>query len=130
MMAVFVDDYSGTVIVFPIQHKSEIIEKVEEVIAYAKLHGHVIKRLRSDNTKEFLLVEMKKVYQKNRIYHEHSTTYCPQQNGCVERQNRTIIEMARSMLAAAFSVIGSCMHSRHIFGIECRIFGIEYRSSI
>lgn len=101
MMAVFVDDYSAAVIVFPIRHKSEIVEKVEEVIAYAKSHGHVVKRLRSDNAKQFLSVGMKKMCQKDRIHHEHSTVYCPEQNGRVERQNRTIIEMTRSMLAAA-----------------------------
>jgi hypothetical protein len=32
------------------------------------------------------------------IKHEFSTPYTPQQNGMVERKNRTIIEMARTML--------------------------------
>ena len=32
------------------------------------------------------------------IPHEFSATYTPQQNGVVERKNRTLIEMARTML--------------------------------
>ena len=32
------------------------------------------------------------------ISHEFSATYTPQQNGVVERKNRTLIEMARTML--------------------------------
>ena len=32
------------------------------------------------------------------ISHEFSATYTPQQNGVVERKNRTLIEMARKML--------------------------------
>ena len=33
-----------------------------------------------------------------RISHEFSATYTPQQNGVVERKNRTLIETARMML--------------------------------
>ena len=32
------------------------------------------------------------------IKHEFSTPYTPQQNGVVERKNRTLIDMARTML--------------------------------
>ena len=32
------------------------------------------------------------------ITHEFSAPYTPQQNGVVERKNRTLIEMARTML--------------------------------
>ena len=33
-----------------------------------------------------------------RILHEYSSRYTPQQNGVVERKNRTLIETARTML--------------------------------
>lgn len=101
LMVLFVDDFSGIVIVFPIRHKSEIVEKLQEVIALAESSGHKVHRIRSDNAKEFLSEAMKNVCLRNNIVHEHSTPYCPEQNGRVERQNRTIVEMARSMLAAA-----------------------------
>ena len=32
------------------------------------------------------------------IKHEFSTPYTPQENGVVERKNRTLIDMARTML--------------------------------
>lgn len=101
LMALFVDDYSGVTIVFPIRKKSEIVTKVQEVIALAQAHGHQVRRLRSDNAKEFTSAEMMDVCRRNNIVHQYSTPYCPEQNGRVERQNRTIVEMARSMLAGA-----------------------------
>jgi transposase InsO family protein len=33
------------------------------------------------------------------IKHEFSSKYTPEQNGIVERKNRTLIDMARSILA-------------------------------
>lgn len=99
--ALFVDDYTGIVWTFPMRQKSQIIDKVQELIALTKASGHQIQRLRSDNAKEFLSEAMKKVCRQNNIVHEHSTPYCPEQNGRAERQNHTIGEMARSMLVAA-----------------------------
>jgi transposase InsO family protein len=32
------------------------------------------------------------------IKHEFSSSYTPQQNGVVERKNRTLLDMARTML--------------------------------
>lgn len=101
LMALFVDDCSGIVIAFPIRNKSEIIEKLQEVIALTKSSEHEVRRIRSDNAKEFVSDAMQKVCRQNNIVHEYSTPYCPEQNGRVERQNRTIMEMVRSMLAAS-----------------------------
>lgn len=101
LMALFVDDFSGIVVAFPIRNKSEIVQKIQEVIALAASNGHKVRRLRSDNAKEFISEAMKNICRQNNVVHEHSTPYCPEQNGRVERQNRTIVEMARSMLAAA-----------------------------
>lgn len=101
VMALFVDDYSGIVWTFPMRHKSQIIDKIQELITLTRASGHQIKRFRSDNAKEFKSEAMKKLCRQNNIIHEYSTPYCPEQNGRVERQNRTIVEMARSMLAAA-----------------------------
>lgn len=100
IMAVFVDDYSGLVITKPMKAKSDIVKVIEEVLAIASANGHKICRMRSDNAKEFTSNEMKKLMRTNKIVHEFSSAYCPQQNGRVKRQNRTIVEMARSMLAA------------------------------
>jgi hypothetical protein len=37
-------------------------------------------------------------YLEEGIKHEFFATYTPQQNGVVERKNRTLIDMARTML--------------------------------
>lgn len=101
IMAVFVDDYSGLIITKPMKAKSDIVQAIEDVLAIASASGHKVSRMRSDNAKEFTSTEVKKVMRSNKIVQEFSTAYCPQQNGRVESQNRTIVEMARSMLAAA-----------------------------
>jgi len=98
LMAVFVDDHSE--VIFPIRHKSETIQKLEKVIALAESSGHKVRRLRSDTAKEFTSEAMQNVCRRNNIVQEY-TPYCPEQNGRVERQMRTIVEMVRSMLRAA-----------------------------
>jgi hypothetical protein len=54
--------------------------------------------VRSDNGSEFKNTNVEEFCDEKGIKHEFSTTYTPEQNGVVERKNRTLIEMARSML--------------------------------
>src|ERR1041385_9006130 len=58
-----------------------------------------IKHIRSDNGTEFKNFGVKEFLDDLGITHEFSVPYTPQQNGVVERKNRTLIEMARTMLA-------------------------------
>ena len=57
-----------------------------------------IKCLRSYNAGEFVSNELKHYSTKNGIKTYFSFTETPQQNGVVERKNRTVMEMARTML--------------------------------
>jgi transposase InsO family protein len=57
-----------------------------------------IKRVRSDNGTEFKNINMKEFLDEEGIGHEFSVLYTSQQNGIVERKNRTLIEAARTML--------------------------------
>jgi hypothetical protein len=57
-----------------------------------------IKKVRSDNETEFKNTQVKEFLDEEGIKHEFSTPYTPQQNGVVERKNRTLIDMARTML--------------------------------
>ena len=57
-----------------------------------------IKKVRSDNGTEFKNANVDTFLDEEGISHEFSATYTPQQNGVVERNNRTLIEMARMML--------------------------------
>ena len=55
--------------------------------------------MRSDNGSEFRNTRVEKLYDEKGIKHEFSNKYTPEQNGLVERKNRTLIDMARSMLS-------------------------------
>ena len=58
-----------------------------------------VKKVRSDNGSEFRNTRVEELCDEKRIKHEFSTKYTPEQNGLVERKNRTLIDMARSMLS-------------------------------
>ena len=60
--------------------------------------GEKIKMLRSDRGGEFLSKLFAGVCEEARIKRQMTAPYTPQQNGVVERRNRSIMEMARSML--------------------------------
>jgi transposase InsO family protein len=57
-----------------------------------------VKRIRSDNDTEFKNTQVKDYLDEEDIKYEFSARYTPQQNGAVERKNRTLIEMTRTML--------------------------------
>ena len=58
-----------------------------------------VKKVRSDNGSEFRNTRVEEWCDEKGIKHEFSTKYTPEQNGLVERKNRTLIDMARSMLS-------------------------------
>ncbi|KAK1631554.1 hypothetical protein QYE76_005869 [Lolium multiflorum] len=97
---VIVDDYSRYSWVFLLKSKDETHR---EFITFAKKAQHMyesdIKAIRTDNGIEFKNYTMQEFVDDEGIKHEFSAPYTPQQNGVVERKNRTIIEMARTMLS-------------------------------
>jgi transposase InsO family protein len=60
--------------------------------------GLRIKKIRSDNGTEFKNSQIKGFLEEEGIKHEFSSPYTSQQNGVVERKNRTLLDMARTML--------------------------------
>jgi transposase InsO family protein len=56
------------------------------------------KKIRSDNGTEFKNSQIEGFLEEEGIKHEFSSPYTPQQNGVVERNNRTLLDMARTML--------------------------------
>nr|GEX04304.1 hypothetical protein [Tanacetum cinerariifolium] len=58
-----------------------------------------VKVIRCDNRTEFKNREMNQFCEMNGILRQFSVARPPQQNGVVERRNRTLIEVARTMLA-------------------------------
>jgi transposase InsO family protein len=55
-------------------------------------------KIRSDNGIEFKNSQIEGFLEEEGIKHEFSSPYTPQQNGIVERKNRTLLDMARTML--------------------------------
>ena len=60
--------------------------------------GKKIKKLRSDNGGEYIDKDFTSFCAKEGIKREWTTSYNPEQNGVVERKNKTIVEDARAML--------------------------------
>jgi transposase InsO family protein len=57
-----------------------------------------IKKIRSDNGTKFKNSQIEGFFEEECIKHEFSSPYTPQQNGVVERKNRTLLDMVGTML--------------------------------
>jgi hypothetical protein len=57
-----------------------------------------IKKIISDNGTEFKNSQIEGFLEEEGIKHEFSSPYTPQQYGVVERKNRTLFNMARTIL--------------------------------
>ena len=57
-----------------------------------------MRAIRSDNGSEFKNSDFEKFCNSLGLEHQFSSPYTPPQNGVVERKNRTLVEMARTML--------------------------------
>ncbi|KAK4382390.1 Retrovirus-related Pol polyprotein from transposon TNT 1-94 [Sesamum angolense] len=75
---------------------TDVFKKFKNLVE--KQSGRSIKVLRSDRGKEYNNLEFDKFCEEEGIEHQTTVSYNPQQNGVSERKNRTVMEMARSML--------------------------------
>jgi hypothetical protein len=88
-----------TLTVFFLQEKSQTQETLKGFLRRAQNEfGLRIKKIRSDNGAEFKNSQIEGFLEEEGIKHEFSSPYTPQQNGVVERKNRTLLDMARTML--------------------------------
>jgi len=62
--------------------------------------GRQIKMVRSDGGGEYKSNGFKRYYEELGLQHDITCPYTPQHNGVAERKNRTIMDIARSMLKA------------------------------
>ncbi|GJR85095.1 reverse transcriptase domain-containing protein [Tanacetum coccineum] len=58
----------------------------------------IVRFIRTDNGTEFVNQVMSEYYEGVGIFHQKSVPRTPQQNGVVERRNRTLMEAARTMM--------------------------------
>jgi transposase InsO family protein len=97
----FIDDFSRKIWLYPIKAKSECFEKFKEFKTLVENQSELkIKVFRSDNGGEYMSKKFDELLKNEGIARQTSAPYTPQQNGVAERANRTIVEMARSMLHA------------------------------
>lgn len=96
----FKDDFSSYRMVYFIKQKSEVKDKLLQMLEEAKTAGHVVKTLLTDNGGEFANEAVLGILQCRGIKHRMTMPYTPEQNGCSERENRTLVEAARSIMYA------------------------------
>jgi transposase InsO family protein len=96
---VIVDDYSRYTWTFFLHDKSEVATCFKKFAKRAQNEFEVkIKKIRSDNGKEFNNTNIEAYYDEIGIKNKVLSTYTPQQNSIVERKNQTLITLVRTML--------------------------------
>lgn len=94
-----IDDYSKYTVVYLLEHKSDVSEKIQDYVRSMKTKfKKVPKVIRSDQGREYVNINLKDFLRKEGIEVQHTVGYAPEQNGTAERKNRYLMEMARCML--------------------------------
>ncbi|GJY63694.1 retrovirus-related pol polyprotein from transposon TNT 1-94 [Tanacetum coccineum] len=99
---VIIDDYSRYTWTLFLRSKDETPEVLKDFLTMIQrnLQALVIS-VRTDRGTEFLNKTLNAFFKEEGIEHQTSTPRTPEQNGVVERQNRTLVEAARTMLSAS-----------------------------
>ena len=96
---IIVDDYTRYTWTFFLDDKGKIVGIFKKFAKKAQNEFEItIVKIRSDNDTEFKNTQIEDFCDDRGIKHEFSSTYTPQQNGVVERKNKTLITLARAML--------------------------------
>lgn len=96
---VLIDDYTRYMWTILLKNKSEALEKFKRFKLLAEQETQSkIKVFRTDRGGEFMSHEFQIYCDKKGIQRHLTAPYSPQQNGVVERRNRTLLEMTRSVL--------------------------------
>ncbi|WCJ34767.1 Retrovirus-related Pol polyprotein from transposon TNT 1-94 [Euphorbia peplus] len=95
-----VDDYTRMMWVYMIKTKDEALSVFKRFKAMVEKDGtkQGIQVFRTDRGGEFCSNEFNKFCADTGILRHYTAPYSPQQNGVVERRNRTVVAMGRSML--------------------------------
>nr|GFC05205.1 putative ribonuclease H-like domain-containing protein [Tanacetum cinerariifolium]GFC06500.1 putative ribonuclease H-like domain-containing protein [Tanacetum cinerariifolium] len=99
---VVVDDYSQYTWVFFLHSKDEASDVIISFIKKTQVNLKLqVQRVRTDNGTKFKNKTLAKLFDEVGITQQFSAARTPQQNGVVERRNRTLVEAARTMLTFA-----------------------------
>nr|GEV28825.1 hypothetical protein [Tanacetum cinerariifolium] len=99
---VIVDNYSRFTWVKFLRSMDEAQDFIIKFLKMIQVRLKVpVRRIRTDNRTKFVNQTLREYYKEVGISHETSVARSPQQDGVVERRNRTLIEAARTMLIYA-----------------------------
>ena len=99
---VIVDDFSKYTWVLFLGSKDETPKTIIDHIKKIELEANLpVRKIRSDNGTEFKNAVLNEFCTDKGISRQYSAPRTPQQNGVVERKNRTLVEAARTMLNEA-----------------------------
>ncbi|GKA25534.1 retrovirus-related pol polyprotein from transposon TNT 1-94 [Tanacetum coccineum] len=96
---VIIDDHSRFTWVKFLRSKDETPEVVIKFLKQIQVGlNKTVRYICTDNGTEFVNKDLTEYYERVGIFHQKTVPRTPQQNGAVERQNRTLVEAARTML--------------------------------
>ncbi|GKE86222.1 retrovirus-related pol polyprotein from transposon TNT 1-94 [Tanacetum coccineum] len=99
---IIVDDYSWFTWVKFLASKDEAPDFIIKFLKMIQIRlNATVRNIRIDNRTEFVNQTLRDYYEQFGISQETSVARTPQQNGVVERQNRSLVEAARTMLIFA-----------------------------
>ena len=96
---VVIDDFSRFTRVFFLSNKTGIADLIKKfMVMIKKQANNQVKALRTDNGTELKNSILDHFCAEKGIVHQYSSAHTPQQNGVAERRNRTLKDVARTML--------------------------------
>jgi hypothetical protein len=96
------DDATSFRALYFIQKKSETASCIKIFFSLIqKQTGNAVKTFRSDNGTEFVNNELGAYFEELGIVHQTTAAFCPESNGKIEREMRTLKDTARSMMCRA-----------------------------
>ncbi|KAH9648891.1 hypothetical protein KPL70_025781 [Citrus sinensis] len=97
-----IDDFSRIVWIYVLKSKEQVFEKFKNwKVLVEKQTGKTVKKLRTDNGLEFYNQVFDEFCAKEGIARHKTVRMTPQQNGLVERMNRTLMDKVRCMMIQA-----------------------------
>ena len=123
-MQLLVDDYSGAIFVSTMTNKDGAGHATKSMVLHAqKLAKTKVGTIRPDNAKELKLGNVKKLLDENETLIDEIPPYSPLINGRVERQNRTILEKARTILAE-LNMMCTCDEYKKLWpeAVQCVVY--------
>lgn len=96
------DELTGFVVTYFCKTKGEVPALLQKLLVdFESIAKTPVRSIQSDQGSEFVNQVTKLLFAKEHVSHRLSATYCPQQNGRIEREMQTITNMARTMLIAS-----------------------------